>query len=135
MKLGGLDLGRARIGLAIAEDGWVFGRGYLPRRSLQEDLEALLAFVQREGVELLVVGLPLRSDGREGPEAQAARSFAKHLTALGLKVELFDERLTTRLAQHRLLEAPRRIRRSKGKLDEGAAVILLEEYLKAHRGP
>jgi len=43
-----------------------------------------------------------------------------------------DERFTTQLAQQRLRQAPKRVRREKGKLDELAAVLLLESYLERH---
>lgn len=46
-----------------------------------------------------------------------------------MEVELWDERFTTKLAQERLKHAPKRLRRDKGKLDELAAVVLLEDYL------
>ena len=51
------------------------------------------------------------------------------LRARGVEVELWDERFTTKLAQERLKHAPKRLRRDKGKLDELAAVVLLEDYL------
>jgi putative Holliday junction resolvase len=56
MRLGALDVGEARIGLAVGEEGlpFAFGRGYLVRRSLEEDVEALLDFVRREGLSKLI---------------------------------------------------------------------------------
>ena len=131
MRLAALDVGRARIGLAVGEKGlpFAFGRGYLVRRSLEEDVKALLDFFRREGVEKVVVGLPQRTDLQESEAAKEVLRLVEALKAQGVEVELMDERYTTKLAQRRLLEAPRRLRLEKGKLDEMAAVILLEDYL------
>ncbi|MGQ9691931.1 MAG: Holliday junction resolvase RuvX [Thermaceae bacterium] len=136
MRLAALDVGRARIGLAVGEEGlpFAFGRGYLVRRGLEEDVKALLGFFARERVKKVVVGLPLRTDLKESEEAQAVLRLAEALRARGVEVELMDERYTTRLAQRRLAHAPKRVRREKGRLDELAAVILLEDYLARGTG-
>ncbi|SDE80624.1 putative holliday junction resolvase [Thermus arciformis] len=131
MRVGALDVGEARIGLAVGEEGvpLASGRGYLVRKTLEEDLEALLDFVRREGLGKLVVGLPLRTDLKESAQAQRVLPLVEALRAKGVEVELWDERFTTKLAQERLKHAPKRLRRDKGKLDELAAQVLLEDYL------
>ncbi|GAA6756132.1 Holliday junction resolvase [Thermus sp. 2.9] len=131
MRVGALDVGEARIGLAVGEEGspFAFGRGYLVRRGLEADLEAILDFVRREGLGKLLVGLPLRTDLKESAQAKRVLPLVEALRARGVEVELWDERFTTKLAQRRLQHAPKRLRREKGKLDELAAVVLLEDYL------
>jgi len=131
MRVGALDVGEARIGLAVGEEGvpLASGRGYLVRKTLEEDVEALLDFVRREGLGKLVVGLPLRTDLKESAQVQRVLPLVEALRARGVEVELWDERFTTKLAQERLKHAPKRLRRDKGKLDELAAVVLLEDYL------
>jgi len=131
MKVVALDVGEARIGLAVGETGspWAFGRGYLVRKSLATDLEALEAFAEREHAECFVVGLPLRTDGRPSAQAERVQVLAHAMRQRGLQVEMLDERFTTKLGQNRLLNAPKRIRKEKGKLDEAAAIALLESYL------
>jgi putative Holliday junction resolvase len=131
MRVGALDVGEARIGLAVGETGspWAFGRGYLVRAGLEADLEALAAFARRERIERFIVGLPLRTDSRPSVQAQPVLALVEAMRQRGMLVELLDERFTTRLAQTRMLNAPRRIRQEKGKLDEAAAIALLESYL------
>lgn len=126
-----LDVGEARIGLAVGEVGlpWAFGRGYLVRKGLAEDLKALKAVAEREGAQRLVVGLPLRTDGRPSAQAERVLALVEALRQQGFQVELVDERYTTQLGQRRLQEAPKRVRKEKGRLDEAAAVALLESYL------
>lgn len=124
-------MGEARIGLAVGETGspWAFGRGYLVRAGLEADLEALAAFARRERTERFIVGLPLRTDVRPSLQAERVLALVEAMRQREMPVELLDERFTTKLGQNRLLNAPRRIRREKGKLDEAAAIALLESYL------
>ena len=134
MKVAALDVGEARIGRAVGELGrtFAFGRGYLRRTEPERDLEELVRWLDSEGVRRVVVGLPLRTGGEEGPEAARVRALGEALRSRGFEVVYEDERFTTQLASRRLAEAPRRTRREKGKLDELAAVSLLEGYLARH---
>jgi putative Holliday junction resolvase len=105
MAVAALDLGRSRIGIAIAENAslGVQPLGALERRSFAQDVERLSSMLKGRGVERVVVGLPLNMDGSEGPAARAARTFAERLrAALAIAVELFDERLTSFEAEERL---------------------------------
>lgn len=131
MRVGALDVGEARIGLAVGEEGspFAFGRGYLVRKGLEEDVAAILDFVVREGLGKLVVGLPLRTDLKESAQAKRVLPLVEALRAKGVAVELWDERYTTQAAKRRLEHAPKRVRREKGLLDEMSAVVLLEGYL------
>ncbi|MDM7325050.1 MAG: Holliday junction resolvase RuvX [Thermus sp.] len=131
MRVGALDVGEARIGLAVGEEGspFAFGRGYLVRKGLEEDVAAILDFVVREGLGKLVVGLPLRTDLKESAQAKRVLPLVEALRAKGVVVELWDERYTTKVAKRRLEHAPKRVRREKGLLDEMSAVVLLEGYL------
>ncbi len=129
-----LDVGEARIGRAVGELGrpFAFGRGYLVRKGFEEDLEALARWLEEEGARRVVVGLPLRTGGEEGPEAARVRGLGEALRRRGFEVVYEDERFTTQAAAQRLRGAPRRLRREKGKLDELSAVLLLEGYLTRH---
>ena len=83
-----------------------------------------------------MVGLPIHMDGREGPEARAARAFAAALgRETGLEVAMFDERWTSREAERALAmrgrgDARRRRPAEKGQVDATAAAILLRTWLE-----
>jgi len=132
VKLLGLDVGDARIGVAVAESGrpFAFGRGWIERGD-GDPVEAVVELARREGAGLVVVGLPLRTGGEEGEQAAKTRRFAAALEKAGLRVEFVDERFTSRLAGQRLAHLPRKKRREKGRLDEAAAVAILESYLES----
>jgi len=86
------------------------------------------------GVTHIVLGLPLRLDGTEGPAAKEARSFAEKLRGnLQAPVELWDERMSTAQAERVLLEADMSRAKRKARRDKLAAQIVLQSYLDAHR--
>ncbi|MEQ1832572.1 MAG: Holliday junction resolvase RuvX [Candidatus Eisenbacteria bacterium] len=127
-----VDWGLRRIGLAVSDPLGILASG-LPTLEVRSEAEAVrqVADTVREvEAESLVVGLPLRLSGTRGDSAVAAERFARLLReATGLPVFMFDERLTSALAQRRMHETGERTRGRKGKLDEGAAIALLEGWL------
>jgi putative Holliday junction resolvase len=132
MRLIGLDHGSRRIGVAIGdtETRLAFARPALVRRNVEQDLRAIAQLARAEGTAIVVLGLPRNMDGSEGSQAAAARDFGEQLAAIGLVVELQDERLTSWQAAEEI--GPRRGReRRSGELDSAAARLILQEYLDA----
>lgn len=132
MRFLGLDLGRATLGLALADEVLRTARPLrtLRRRGEAEDLADLRAVVAEYEVERAVLGLPLNMDGSEGPSARMARAFAARLEgALGIPVELFDERLSTFEAESRLRELGFSARAQRDKVDAEAAAVILQGWL------
>jgi putative Holliday junction resolvase len=83
----------------------------------------------------VIVGLPLRLSGKQGPEVGDARALAESLHArLGVPVHLVDERLTTRQAEAALAGAGVGSRARRGRVDQVAAAVLLQGFLDS-RGP
>jgi putative Holliday junction resolvase len=82
---------------------------------------------------VVVVGLPLSLDGSEGAAAQSARAEAEELAAAlpGIRVETFDERLTTVTATGQLREAGKRGTAQRRSVDSAAATVLLQAWLGA----
>ena len=148
MRALGIDFGERRIGLAISdpEGRLAVPLATLERRSDRAAMAEIAEIARREGVERLVVGEPVGLDGRRGPAAERARTFAERLAErTGLPLTLVDEALTTVEAAARLREAGgssqgtrgRRGRRQagpKGAIDAVAAQILLQEALDGSRG-
>jgi putative Holliday junction resolvase len=135
----GLDVGERRIGVAISTPE---GRLAVPLRIIQrsveaEDARALRELARAEGADLLVIGHPLSLDGTAGPQAKLIEAFAERLgRATGLRVELWDERLTTAQARRSPAGAKRGRaagRRSRALDDDVAAAIILQSYLDRQR--
>jgi putative holliday junction resolvase len=123
------------VAIADPQTGMAFARRAIQRRNLDHDLALVRELCTSEGVERVVIGLPLNMDGTEGPQAVAAREFGDRLTAIGLAVDYEDERLSTWEAGERMAEVGRRARRGSGELDSTAARVILQQYLDARRGP
>lgn len=132
MKILAVDLGKARTGLAICDQGELLAS---PLEVVTEYNREKLARTVAEkaaaqGVGEIVVGLPRNMDGTEGESARSARAFAAALEGLtGLPVALRDERLTTVTAHSYLNDTNTRGKKRKAVVDAVAAVIILEEYL------
>ncbi len=127
-----MDWGERRIGLAVSDPTGVIATGLptLTVRGREEALKGVAAAAIECEAERLVVGLPLRMSGERGEAAVAAESFAAQLRErTGLRVDMYDERLTSALSQRRLHETGVRTGHAKAKVDAGAAVALLESYL------
>ncbi|MGI6430379.1 MAG: Holliday junction resolvase RuvX [Syntrophomonadaceae bacterium] len=134
MRIMGLDVGEKRIGIAVSDPmGWTAqGHSVLQRSSLTKDLAKLRELCQQLECELLVVGLPRNMDGTLGPKAEEIQEFGGSLQEnLGLPIEYWDERLTTRSAERVLIEADISRRKRKQVIDKVAAVYILQSYLDA----
>jgi putative Holliday junction resolvase len=120
-----LDWGERRIGLAVTDQLGIAAHGLptLVRKNRAKDLEALDALMAKRSVKTLLVGRPLHMDGSEGRSTRLAEQFGRTLAKrTGLRLILRDERLTS-------LEGRSRIG-ARGDVDQAAAVILLEGYLR-----
>jgi putative Holliday junction resolvase len=133
----GLDLGKRRIGVAIADASLLGVRplATLVRTTLPEDFKALRAMIADWRVGRIVLGLPLNMDGSEGTAARHAREFARQLgETTAVPVAFYDERLTSFEARSRLKDFPRKRGERKLLIDQIAATLILEGWL-AERGP
>ena len=132
----GIDLGKARTGVAICDKGEVLaspltGVTEYHREQLVEKLSAL---AKENKAELLAVGLPRNMDGSEGESAQNAREIGALLEeATGLPVEFVDERGTTITAHGYLNETNTRGKKRKAVVDAVAATVILEDCLRRRR--
>jgi putative holliday junction resolvase len=132
----GLDLGEARIGVAISDPE---RRLALPVGTIltgaPQDVKAIAAIVGEQGVAEIVVGHPLSMSGRASAAADHAERFAEALRGfLGIPVHLQDERLTTVQAERGLAEAGIRARERRRLVDAAAAAVILQAYLDRSTG-
>jgi putative Holliday junction resolvase len=123
-----LDYGRARTGVAVSDPTGLVARPLcvVERAATEAGIARLVELVREEGVERVVVGLPLTLRGEHGDQAQETERFVESLrSALDVPVESFDERFTTDLADQSGTRAPR---------DAAAAAHLLSSYLTRSAG-
>jgi putative Holliday junction resolvase len=121
-----LDYGSARCGCAVSDPTGMLATPLtvIERPASDAGLERIAALVREQDAGRVVVGLPVSLSGEEGSQAEETRRFAARLqAALGVPVETWDERFTTRLAQ----STPGRHAE-----DSRAAAHLLQSWLEAH---
>jgi putative pre-16S rRNA nuclease len=131
-RLLGLDVGTKTIGLALSDTRRVIATPFetIRRTRLKEDLALLFAAVDRNGVGGLVVGLPLKLDGRDGPRTQSVRQFARNLlSARDLPLAFWDERLSTLAVERGMIEGDLSRKRRSEIIDRAAAAYILQGYL------
>jgi len=137
MRTLAIDLGSRRVGLALSDAGGKFATPYdvLEVSSPEDAMRQVIEVVAKEGVERLVVGIPLNMDGTIGAAARSAADWARALSAKADKpLVLVDERLSTFDAEQQLINRKRggeKITRAakKQKLDALAAASFLQEFL------
>ncbi|HYN98511.1 MAG TPA: Holliday junction resolvase RuvX [Actinomycetota bacterium] len=131
----GIDPGSRRVGVAVSDAGGsiAFPLAVLERKDDDSYLDELADLARLREVDEIVVGLPTRLDGTEGPEALEAVRIAGILrNKLGLPVHMLDERFTTRIAQGALRANNVSSRKQKPMVDKVAATLLLQSYLDAN---
>ena len=142
----GVDYGRARIGLALADSETRMAQplSTLERINRNEDMRRLRELVREHGVKQIVVGLPLRLDGKHGEMAEEVERFAQRVRKqIGVPVEMVDERLTSWEAERLLEEVQGRFihdekltsskkpkKKAKMTVDAVAAAVILKGYLE-----
>lgn len=137
-RLIAFDLGEVRVGVALSDPSQVIASPFetltVPRSDDVALLGAMERAILRHDASGVVIGLPKRTDGREGAAAQRARSIAaKVATVITAPVVLWDERYTTVEAERSLLEADVKRARRRAIIDQVAASVVLQSVLDAQR--
>lgn len=131
----GLDIGEARIGVAVGDPSGVLATPVETVRRGPGDLDRIAALVaEYEAVEI-VVGLPRSLSGGEGPAAGRIREVASELAerVSGIPLRFVDERFTTVTAERVLREQGRKGAKRRAVVDQAAAVVILQHALDADR--
>lgn len=131
-----LDLGKARVGVAISDDLlYAHARPPLDGHKRRPLLAAVAELARREGVARFLVGLPLDPSGQPGLAAQRAIAFAEQVANLtGVEVEMVDERFTTVEAQAQLHASGYTAKTSRAHIDGVSAAVMLQSWLDARKG-
>ena len=133
MKYLAIDYGQKRTGLAVTDDG---GRMSFPRATLvlmtrDKFFEELLSVIDKERPHAVVVGLPLSLNGEETLTTRQVKNFTARLKRrCPLPVYYMEEALSSNEAEERLRDAAVPVSKRKGILDQQAATLILESFLR-----
>lgn len=128
----GLDLGKATLGVAISDRTGVIASFYDSFRYKDEDelILKIKSIIDKEKVDVVVLGFPVNMDGSRGFRAEETISFKEKLEKnLDQDIILQDERLSTRVATDVLIKADMSRKKRKGVIDGVSAVVILQSYL------
>ena len=136
MRILALDIGQARVGIAVSDPGERVASPVcvLPASEVLGNAKPFRRVLEDWEPELLLCGLPYTMAGEEGPQAARIRAVAQKISAdCGLPCEFADERLSSREAKRSLREKGLSEREMRGKIDMIAASLFLQAWLDARR--
>ena len=136
MRVLALDLGTKTLGLAISDKTNTLSSPLTVLRYAEGDFNYLLdeldKIIKENDVGLLVLGLPKNMDNSLGFASQRSLDFKKLLDEkFNIKTILVDERLSTVEAQNILIQSEMNRKKRKDLIDEYAAMIILDTYLRS----
>ena len=133
----GLDLGSVTCGISWSETGFIAGTVKtirFPSDDYDTAIEMVEEIVAERKPDIIVLGLPLLENGDIAERAQICLEFGRALEVeTGIPVRMQDERNTTQESESILLEADVSRKKRKKKIDQLAAVQILQRYLDSHR--
>lgn len=128
-----IDYGGKRTGLAVTDPLQIIASA-LTTVETKDLMPYLKKYVAQEPVELILVGEPKNWDDSDTHATPLVAAFVKQLAKElpGIPVKMVDERYTSRMATQAMLEMgmKKKDRRVKGNVDQIAATIMLQEYLR-----
>ena len=128
-----IDYGLKRTGLAVTDPLQIIATGLTTVESKQL-IPFLKDYFVREEVELIIIGEPKNWDDTDTHATPLVEKIIKQLEKNFPKIPIkkVDERYTSKMAKDAMLEMglKKMQRRNKKLVDEIAATILLQEYLR-----
>jgi putative Holliday junction resolvase len=135
-KILGIDFGERRIGLAVSDDLGSMARSLLTidTKETKNVWGELRQIIEKEKIEMIVVGLPQNMNGTLGEKGEKVLAFVEELKKkTNLSVVTEDETLSTVEAQRILRETGRKMKKHKKSLDKISAALILQSYLDSRR--
>ena len=134
MRILGLDVGKARIGVALSDETGTIATPLTTLDGKQKGallIRQIRNICEENEVATVVIGLPLSmSGGDRGESARMARTFGRAIEGtLDITVVYMDERFTSTQAERALLDANLSRKQRKGVIDKVAASLILQSYL------
>jgi len=139
VKYIGLDLGTRSLGISLSDItktvATTYGTVHFEEKDYEKAIEELAAIMEKEPVEKIILGYPKNMNGSVGPRALETEEFKQKLEErFNIKVELQDERLSTKEAEGYMIKADISRKKRKKKIDSLAANIILQTYLDKEKG-
>jgi putative holliday junction resolvase len=129
-----IDYGLKRTGLAVTDPLQIISSGLTTVESKQL-IPFLKDYFLKEQVELIIIGEPKNWDDSDTHATPLVEKCIKDLQKNfpGIPIKKVDERFTSKMAKDSMLEMglKKKQRRDKALVDEIAATILLQDYMRS----
>lgn len=128
----GLDVGDRRIGVALCDPLQIASSALttIERNQQETEFSQIINLIHQHKVERIIIGLPRLWDGGIGTQAEKTQQFADQLASLtNVPVEMFDERLSTDLAEEMLRDSGKNEMDIRKLKDQAAAALILQWYI------
>ena len=128
----GLDYGERRIGLALSDPLGIIARPLtiIDRKETKDYISRISEIISEKKITSIVVGLPLTLKGHNSKQTEIVLAFIDQLQSeLQIPILSIDERLSSMAAKKSLQIQSVKTGHEKGRVDETAAAIFLQEYL------
>ena len=131
----GIDPGERRVGIALADDETRFARPVEVIDAKETDVfTRLKELIHEHAVVTVVVGRPVGLSGGEGPAMEVHKTFLTRLRSeIDVPVDVYDERMTTVIAERQMREAGLSAKKQKSMKDAVAAQVMLQGYMDSRR--
>ncbi len=137
MRVMGIDYGSVRIGVALSDPLQIIAQGFTTIPNNSNTIDELLKIIKEQNVEKVVVGMPYNLKGEVGSKAEEVERFIEQLRKnTTIEIVSLDERFTSVIAQQTILSmgtTKKKRQQNKGKVDEVASAILLQNYLDSKK--
>ena len=132
MRIMAIDYGKKKVGLAITDPLCIISQPLLTIevKSQKELIQRLKFIIEENNVGLILIGNPISHSGNSTKMSQEVSKFATKLRKMiNIDIKLWDERFTSRYAEKSLKDIG--LKKKDVKIDQIAASIILDEYLKS----
>jgi putative Holliday junction resolvase len=128
-----IDYGQKRVGIAVTDSLQLIANG-LTTVSSKDIFTFLKDYFSKEDVEIIVIGYPVNFKNQGAESLKYINPFIKKLEIFypEKKIEIIDERFTSKLAQIAMIEGglKKKQRQNKALTDKISAVIILQSYMQ-----
>ena len=142
MRIMALDVGDKTVGVAVSDALGITAQGLttVERVGIKKDTSVIMNLIKEHDCSTVILGLPINLDGSDSIQTEKVREFydklSNKLRSQGMahvKLDFYDERFSTKMAEHVLIEGDVRREKRKSIIDKQAAVIILQGYLESNK--
>lgn len=131
-----LDYGKKRTGIAVTDPLQIISSG-LTTVDTQQLFDFLKAYIGKEEVEKIIIGLPYQLDGSPTDATASVLHCIRRLknSFPNIPIVSVDEQFSSKMASRAMIDMgmKKKDRQKKGMVDEIAATLLLQEFMQSNQ--